>query len=113
MATDSVTVCPGVIVAGFEVIVTTGSAPPEWQPLQPCDAMPFLCACAASEASRTTRPAAIPSRSGRVKIDHTIRGGRPDGAKRLKYSGCPGLKGGRRGGRVALETRGDLVGEQE
>jgi hypothetical protein len=30
------------IVGGFDVIVTVGAVPPEWHPLHPIDAMPFL-----------------------------------------------------------------------
>src|SRR5579862_1935331 len=107
MATEIVTIWPGETVVALGVTVTVGVAPPEWQPLQPSEAMPFLCAWAVVEASETRRPAAIPNPDRRLKIGHTIGQGRPAGSKRLKYSG----RSARRG--IAPQPGGDLVGEQE
>jgi hypothetical protein len=61
MATAKVVICPGEIVAAPDVIVTVGATPPEWQPLHPSDAMPFLCASALAEARSSVIPLASAS----------------------------------------------------
>src|SRR5450432_879108 len=69
MFTESVTICPGVIVAGLDVIVTVGATPPEWQPLQPCEAMPFLWASADGATSHAASPTASASPWEPLKTD--------------------------------------------
>src|SRR5450432_1200117 len=101
MLTVRVTICEGTIAATEDVTVTVGGVPPEWQPLQPSDAMPFLRASARTDTSAITRPATSPNR--RLKLKHTMEEGRPATRNGSSIDGIS----------VDPQAPRDLVGEQK